>query len=102
MLSKLPIFQSQIRELTQMQTVWANALNPVLGQANQPVVLTQISLLAGDNIINHRLGRKLSGWRLVRVRAASTVFDKQDANQMPELTLVLNASSPVIVDLEVF
>lgn len=100
--SKLPIFQSDSQEMTLMQTKWAQQIEGVLRDSNSPVVLESVSLLTGDNVINHRLGRKLSGWRLIRIRAAATVYDKQDTNQMPALTLVLNTSAPVIVDIEVF
>jgi hypothetical protein len=86
-----------------MQNQWASALDPVLvnplvqGRLVQGVVLT-----AGDNVINHKLGRALVGWIVVRNTAATTFYDKQDSNTMSGLTLVLNASGACTVSLWVF
>ena len=65
-------------------------------------ILTSQSLKAGDNTINHKLGKNLSGWFIVRQRAAATFYDKQDSNSSPAQTLILNASAAVVVDIYVF
>lgn len=99
----LPVYKSDDTSFTLMQTSWANKLNPIIAQPQSSgVLLKQVSLKAGDNTIDHKLGRKLQGWQLVRVRAAATIYDKQDANQLQDLTLVLNSSAPVVVDIFVF
>lgn len=86
-----------------MQTAWASQLNPVISNpSSQSLILQSVSLASGDNTINHLLGRKLQGWKIVRQRAAATFFDKQDSNSAPQLTLALNASGAVVVDIEVF
>lgn len=99
----LPIYQSDSKEMSLMQTAWAQELNPLL---SNPMLagrtLRNVALVAGDNTINHKLGRKLQGWVLVRQRAASSVFDKQDSNSMQDLTLVLNASANAVVDIYVY
>lgn len=65
--------------------------------------LQSVQLAVGDNTINHGLGRKLQGWSIVRMRGVfSQVYDKQDQNQNQALTLVLNSSAAVTVDLIVF
>lgn len=93
----------QKQTLDQMQTKWASILDPVIkAPTNNASILQNVSLVAGTNSVNHRLGRKLQGWYIVRLRAASTIYDMQDTNQTPQLTLVLNASAPVVVDLAVF
>ena len=93
----------QKQPLELMQTTWAQQLNPIIANpVLQNNILKNISLSAGDNVINHKLGRKLQGWRFTRVRAAATTYDKQDSNKTPELTLVLNSSADVVVDIEVF
>jgi hypothetical protein len=89
--------------LDMMQTQWAQELNPIIANPmTNPLILKNISLVAGTNVINHRLGRNLQGWNSTRVRAAATIHDEQDTNQTPQLTLILVASAPVVVDLAVF
>lgn len=66
-----------------------------------------IPLTAGDNTINHGLGRALIGWIVVHTSAASTIYDKQATNivngkSQAALTLVLNASANTTVYLYVF
>lgn len=66
-----------------------------------------IPLVAGDNTINHGLGRALIGWIVVRSSAAATIYDKQSTNivngqSQAGLTLILNASAPTTVYLYVF
>lgn len=89
--------------LEMMQTKWASILDPLLGrQSLNLVILENVSLSTGANVVNHTLGRKLTGWRIVRIRALATIYDTQDSNSMPELTLLLTSSASVVVDLEVF
>lgn len=85
------------------QTTWATQIDPIIANPTiNNLVLKNVSLVAGSNTINHRLGRALQGWNSVRIRAAATLYDQQDTNQTPQLTLVLVASAPVVVDLVVF
>ncbi len=84
-------------------TKWAATINPVL---SNPIVsgllLQRVDLVAGDNTINHVLGKKLQGYIVVMNNAPVTFYDKQLTNPRPQLTLVLNASGPAIVSLFVF
>lgn len=99
----LPKFQSDDQSLMLLQTAWSAQLDPALqNPLMQGRLLKSVSLASGDNIVNHLLGRKLQGWFIVRQRAAGTVYDKQDTNQIPNLTLLLNASTALVVDLFVF
>lgn len=67
------------------------------------VILKDIELTAGqDNIISHKLGRKLIGWTLIRKRGLGDVYDLQDSNSTPNLTLILRTSATVTVDIRVF
>ena len=99
----LPIFQTILKDLSLMQTKWASIINPILAA---PIVngllLNNVSLVSGDNTINHRLGRKLQGWIVVGKNANANIYDKQSTNTMPELTLVLNSSGTLTVNLWVF
>lgn len=89
---------------SQLSTKWASILNPFLAKpALQVSLIKNISLVAGDNTINHGLGRPLQGWYTARLHGAYTqLYDLQDTNQMPDLTLILNSSVAVIIDLVVF
>lgn len=99
----LPVYKSDDTSLTLMQTAWATQLNPIIAlPQSSGILLKQVSLKTGDNTIDHKLGRNLQGWQLVRVRAAATIYDKQDNNQLQSRTLILNSSAPVVVDIFVF
>ena len=69
---------------------------------NQGAILTSIALKSGDNTVDHKLGKKLSGWFIVRLRGAATIYDKQDGNAQSSQTLILNSSAAVTVDIYVF
>lgn len=86
-----------------MQAKWKSILDPALASPTSiPTILKEITLKTGSNTINHRLDAKLQGWQIVRQRAAASIYDNQDSNQTPELTLTLISSANVVVDLVVF
>lgn len=90
-------------DLAKMQTAWASQIDPIIANPlNKGIILKQVSLTAGSNTVNTLLGRALTGWSIVRQRAASSIYDTQDTNPTPSLTLQLVASAPVVVDIEVF
>ena len=108
-MASLPQFQTtgnvQSKDFGLLQNTWASAINPVINNApNQSIILKNVVLVNGTNVINHLLGRKLQGWKVVRQRAAAQIYDDQDNNQQPQLTLILVVISAVqfSVDLEVF
>ncbi len=88
---------------TQMENTWATIIEPFLNNpVNDSLLLKNVSVVAGSNVINHKLGRKLQGWIPTRLRMNVTLYDTQDSNQTPQLTLVLVASAPGVIDLAVF
>ena len=99
----LPKFGTDDEVLMQLQTTWTAQLDPLLRAAlSNGQVLQSVSLATGSNQVNHKLGRKLQGWFITRLRAAAQVYDTQDANPFPNLTLSLVASAPAVVDIYVF
>lgn len=100
-MAQLPYVQSTLDALNQLQTKWRSLLNPLLAQP-QAQIIKNVALVNGTTVINHLLGRPLQGWKPVRVRASATIYDAQDSNQTPQVTLVLISSAAVVVDLEVF
>lgn len=85
------------------QTRWATQLDPIISNPTiNNLILKNISLVTGTNVINHKLGRNLMGWKPTRVRGPASLYDNQDFNQTPQLTLILVSSADVTIDLEVF
>lgn len=66
------------------------------------VILKGVSLSTGDNVVPHTLGRTLTGWSVVRLDAAVAVWDAQLTSPDPATYLILVASGPCTVSLEVF
>jgi hypothetical protein len=86
-----------------LQSQWSSMLNPLLHNPSlNSRILSQVVLTTGANTINHGLGRELQGWRIVRLRSLATIYDAQDSNAHPDLTLVLVSSATTVCDLEVF
>lgn len=82
---------------------WAAALNPIIANPlNGGLLLSSIPVVAGTNIINHKLGRKLRGYMIVMNSGNVTFYDRQQTNQMPELTLDLVSSGIATISLYVF
>jgi myo-inositol-1-phosphate synthase len=100
----LPIFTTQDKDLSMLQTKWASELNPILtNPISNGILIKGINLVAGANVVNHKLGRKLQGWIVTRWNGGvANVYDTQDSNQMQQLTLNLNSSANVSIDLYVF
>ncbi len=95
--------QTQDRTINQLQNNIINSVNPILGNAiTNGTILSGIKLTSGSNTINHTLGRNLQGWIVIRQRASATIYDLQDTNPRPSLTLILHSSGSVVVDLYVF
>lgn len=87
----------------QLMPKWAAILNPVIAcPIINGLLLEDISLETGANVINHKLGRKLIGWIIVRQNADASIYDMQEFNQMPQLTLNLTSSADCNVSLWVF
>jgi hypothetical protein len=100
---KLPYFQTSLPDLNMLQTKWSSVINPVLSlPLSSSLILQGVVLTTGANVVNHKLGRKLQGWIICRQRSAASIYDTQDDNQMPDLTLQLTSSASTMVDILVF
>lgn len=75
---------------------------PLNKTQNDSTVLSNVELAVGTNTINHRLGRKLLGWNIIRQRGAAAIYDSQDSNTESHLTLKLVSDQAVTVDILVF
>jgi len=102
-MASLPIFTTDDKDISLLQTNWAKELNPLLKNAAlQGVLLPAQALVAGQTAVNHRLGRKLQGWMICRQRGPAAIYDNQDANPNSNLTLWLVSDTNVSVDIYVF
>jgi hypothetical protein len=103
MIGKLQIIATTDRVINQIQTNVSKVVNPLTTvPLNSGFILESIPLTTGANSVNHLLGRALVGWFIVRQRSAATVYDTQDTNPTPTLTLNLVSSADVSVDIFVF
>ena len=88
------------QELSNVQDNLIRTLNPVF---DTPILggvqLTSIVLAVGSNNISHKLSRNLIGWVITRQRAAASIYDTQDTNLTPQLSLKLTSDAIVTIDL---
>lgn len=96
--------ENLFRIINQLQSNIDDSLSPLTSNIqNDSFIVKNVSLISGQiTRVNHQLDRKLAGWKIVRQRGSAIIWDSQDTNLSPNLTLWLNTSANVIVDLEVF
>lgn len=65
-------------------------------------LIKNIGLSSTPVSIDHKLGREVSGWILVRNSADARVWDDQASNTLPSTSLILVASAITVVSIWVF
>lgn len=96
----LPIFNGVDEKLIMLQTRWAAIINPFLARPmNQSMVIPAITLAVGDNVINHRLGRRMQGWFLTDIQSPAVIYRNAPFN---DLTITLNSDAIATISLGVF
>lgn len=92
-----------LRVINQLQGNIENSIGSLVSLTqNDSAILQKVSLVAGQvNIVNHTLNRPLIKWCPVRVRGECKLWDTQDSNPSPHLTVWLWTDTDVVVDLEV-
>ena len=95
---------SQDSDLNRFQSNVEEAVNPLINaEIVNGVLLKDIYMDAETvTLVQHKLGRKVRGWVVVRLRADARIWDVQDSNSNPTTTLALVASHAVTVDVWVF
>lgn len=101
---RIQLVQTDDKDVNQLQRNVAKVLEPV---ASNPlvngIILPSVALAFGDNDVPHKLGRTLQGWFIVRRHGNyRDIFDRQDTNTTPAMTLILNSSGTTTVDIYVF
>ena len=66
------------------------------------VLISDLELAVGDNIIDHGLGRKYQGYLITKQNAVSSFYLSSTTNNSQHLTIILVASAAVTIDLRVF
>lgn len=96
--------QSIVRVLNALIQNLSSIFSSLLKQVQLDSVLVQnVTVVAGDNVIPHTLGRTLTGWKVIRQNAASNFFDKQATTKYNTSNyLVLNSSAACTISLECF
>lgn len=86
--------------LEMMQTQWASQIDPLLvNPLASGLLLKNIVLASGANVINHLLSRQPQGWFVTDTNAAVTIYRSQPFNSS---TLTLTSSGAATVSLYVF
>ena len=81
-------------------TKWAGELNPIINNPlNNVLILPNVVLTTGTNIINHHLGHVQQGWFLVDKQGTADIYRSAPFNST---TLTLTSDSDVTVNLGVF
>lgn len=73
--------------------------NPILVGVN---IIKSIFLDVTDIIINHHLGRKVTGFIIINSNAPQNIYQSPTFNSMPLASIILLASGPVTVDILFF
>lgn len=88
--------------LSQMATRWKALLDPLLGDpTNNSSILTNVNLINGTNVINHKLGRVQQGWYITDQQGVASIYRPNTA-PFNNLTLTLVSSAAVVVSIGVF
>lgn len=97
----LPLFQKlSDQSFSLMQTKWKSILDVFLGQEIlDGNLLSNIPLINGITIINHKLGRKMIGWQIVDQDALASIYRSKPKN---DTTLTLTSSAACNISLWVF
>lgn len=87
-------------ESDQMQSRWKSILDPILSNPlNDVRILPMVLLKTGDNIIDHRLGKKMQGWVITDLNGAAVIYRSAPLN---DKTITLNSNANVTIALGVF
>lgn len=97
------MLQHPDRIVNQIQANVIQTFNQIAGNVLLDAMLIEdVALTSGANVIDHGLGRTLRGWFIIRRNGTATVYDTQATNTLADKTLNLTASASVTVSLMVF
>ena len=83
-----------------MEARWKSILDPLISNVlNDVSVLTNVVLINGATVINHKLGKMQQGWFIVDQNAAASIYRSAPFNTT---TLTLTSNAAVTVSIGVF
>lgn len=86
--------------LNDMQNKWSTIIEPIIAKSLlKGQLLTQINLINGSTVINHKLQRQMQGWFIVDQDSAASIYRSQPLNT---LTLTLTSDAATTISLWVF
>ena len=90
--------------LNQLQDNIDQTLKPLINsEIGDGQLIENIFLPAStETLVEHKLGRELRGYIVVKRNAGSNIFDKQDVNIASDRFLILDTNVAVTVSLWVF
>lgn len=82
------------------QNRWATQIDPVIkSPINKGTLITNIPIIAGVNVINHKLSRKQIGFFISDITGPAQLYRTADFNP---LTLTLTSTAACTISLWVF
>lgn len=96
----LTIFKDDNQNLMLLQNSWSAQLNPLLNNPmTKGLLLKDIALVSGPNVINHKLSRNMQGWFITDIDNAASIYRSAPFNSS---TLTLTSNVTCTVSLWVF
>lgn len=65
-------------------------------------IVKDVAITTNDTFVEHRLGREVQGWQLVRQNANAVVYESSTVNAQPSSTIILKASANCTVSILFF
>lgn len=96
----LPLFQSSDQTLNLLQTKWKSEIDPMLkNPLTDGLLIKNIVIINGTNVINHLLSRQMQGWVIVDQDGAASFYRSAPLNAS---TLTLTSVGACNIALWVF
>lgn len=98
--SKLPQIQDKNQNFQLLQNKWSSILNPLIANPlSSALILDNVQLVTGFNIVPHKLGRVPQGWFITDIDAAVGVFRAKPFN--PD-TISLTTNGACTISLAIY
>lgn len=94
----LPLFnKANDQNFSLMQTSWKSQIDPlIINSITKGNQKSNVSLIIGENVINHLLGRNMIGWFITDITSGAQVYRSQPMN---DKTLVLTSNAIATVNI---